>query len=118
MRRFLVERDGTCRFVGCNRPAKSCDIDHSLTWNDCGCTNHDNLAHLCPNHHAVKHDGKWKVLHDPDRPGVLLWTSPIGYEFSTEPRMKVGGRRRKTRSVGNTRAQAERAEGDTEAAPF
>ncbi|WP_210481348.1 HNH endonuclease signature motif containing protein [Naasia sp. SYSU D00948] len=87
LRRFLKQRDGTCRFVGCSRPAKLCDIDHTVPWEDGGETEDRNLAYLCRGHHRVKHRGGWSVRHDPDRPGVLIRNDPDGFEYRTEPRM-------------------------------
>jgi uncharacterized protein DUF222 len=47
LRAWLADRDGTCRFPGCESRAASCDVDHNRAWADGGCTDHDNLAHLC-----------------------------------------------------------------------
>ena len=30
LRRWLHVRDETCRFVGCNQPARVCDLDHTI----------------------------------------------------------------------------------------
>lgn len=83
MRRYLRVRDETCRFPGCNRSAVRCDLDHNLDWQFQGFTAHDNLAHLCPMHHALKTETAWDVKQDPG--GILTWTSPSGNEYVTEP---------------------------------
>jgi hypothetical protein len=85
LKRYLRARDETCRFVGCNRAAYSCDIDHTIAWQDGGETCATNLAHLCKGHHRLKHHTAWKLQHDPDSPGVLEFTSPVGRKYRTEP---------------------------------
>lgn len=89
LRTWLRVRDGTCRYPGCNRAAKRCDIDHTCDWQFNGRTEHDNLAHLCPAHHGVKHNTTWTVAHAPDdansSDGTLEWTSPSGKRYRTEP---------------------------------
>jgi hypothetical protein len=61
----------------CNRDARWCDIDHTVAWEDGGCTAPGNLAYLCPGHHTLKHHGGWKVRQT--APGVLEWTTPLGH---------------------------------------
>ncbi|WP_161972351.1 HNH endonuclease [Glaciihabitans arcticus] len=89
LRQMLRTRDGTCRFVGCNRQARGCDIDHTDEWQHGGQTAHDNLAHLCEPHHRLKSLTGWKVLHLGD--GRLRWTSPFGREYTTEPEERWAG---------------------------
>ena len=83
LQRWLQVRDGTCRFPGCRRAAKHCDIDHGLDWADDGRTECDNLAHVCPAHHHLKHETSWSVRHLAD--GALEWTSPAGLVHRTLP---------------------------------
>lgn len=84
LRRWLQVRDQTCRFPGCTRRATTCELDHSEDWAvDHGKTAHDNLAHLCSNHHHLKHDTAWSLKHLPD--GVLEWTSLTGKIHRTTP---------------------------------
>jgi hypothetical protein len=83
LRTWLRVRDGTCRFPGCNRRAGPCDIDHTLDWARGGPSNHDNLAHLCPKHHALKGAGEWKV--DQIGGASLRWTSPAKIPYVTDP---------------------------------
>ncbi|MBG6059731.1 hypothetical protein RCH16_003132 [Cryobacterium sp. MP_M5] len=83
MRRFLRLRDETCRFPGCNRPARGAELDHSHDWGLLGETAHDNLAHLCRPNHALKTQTRWTVAQHPG--GILTWTSPTGRDFTTEP---------------------------------
>lgn len=83
LRAWLRVRDGTCRFPGCSRPARLCDLDHTVDWAKGGATDHDNLAHLCPDHHHVKHRTDWRMDQLAD--GVSRWTSPAGKTYLTYP---------------------------------
>lgn len=87
LRRWLRVRDETCRFPGCNRGAVRCDLDHAKDWQYNGRSDHDNLAHLCPAHHALKHDSAWTVTHTQD--ATLDWVSPSGHQHSTEPATRI-----------------------------
>ena len=87
LRTWLRIRDETCRFPGCSRNASRCDLDHSRDWQFGGPSAHDNLAHLCPKHHAMKHNTAWSVAHARD--GTLDWTSPLGQHTLTEPAVKI-----------------------------
>jgi hypothetical protein len=65
MRRALVERDGGCRWPGCNRPAGFCDAHHVVPWwPDRGPTNLKNLILLCSHHHHVAHRPGWWLTFD------------------------------------------------------
>ncbi|UOE45772.1 HNH endonuclease signature motif containing protein [Agromyces larvae] len=81
--RWLRVRDETCRFPGCNRRAVRCDLDHTDDFADGGRTAFDNLAHLCPGHHHLKHESAWSVRHRAD--GVLEWRSLTGRTYVTTP---------------------------------
>jgi hypothetical protein len=89
--RWLRVRDETCRFPGCARRAAQCDLDHSDAWAESGSTAFDNLAHLCPAHHHLKHESSWSVRHLDG--GVLEWRSPAGRRHVTEPAVRMPGRR-------------------------
>jgi hypothetical protein len=85
---FLQARDGTCRFPGCNKNAVRCDLDHTADWHSKGgASDHDNLAHLCKGHHALKHATGWTVTHLPG--AVLRWVSPAGLIWETEPDLRM-----------------------------
>ncbi|MEY2847624.1 MAG: hypothetical protein RI885_289 [Actinomycetota bacterium] len=90
LKRYLRERDATCRFVGCARRARFCDIDHTIPWAGDGLTAHDNLAHLCRGHRKTK-DAGWQVTQARDGSGALTWTSPLGRDYQTEVAMSLGG---------------------------
>ena len=82
LRTWLRVRDGTCRFPGCNRSSASTEIDHTEDWALGGGTNHDNLACLCPKHHALKGASDWTVHHVGG--GSLRWTSPARLTYITD----------------------------------
>ena len=79
-------RDGVCRFPGCSRSASTkrsgTDLDHTIPWPR-GQTTASNLAVLCRHHHRLKHSPDWDVELLPD--GVMLWRTPTGATFRTEP---------------------------------
>jgi hypothetical protein len=76
LRGFIVSRDRTCRFPGCRRPARLCQIDHAEAWQDGGSTDIANLGALCTRHHQLKTHGGWDL--DPLGPdGSCRWTSPL-----------------------------------------
>jgi hypothetical protein len=76
LRRILEARDPTCRFPGCLRPARACDIDHVTEWIEGGPTSAANLQPLCRLHHGFKTDQSWDAARSPD--GATTWTSPLG----------------------------------------
>lgn len=83
LRMWLRVRDEYCRFPGCGRAASHSNVDHTRDWQHGGTTSADNLAHLCPSHHRLKHHTRWRVQHDGG--GTLLWTAPSGRTYRTEP---------------------------------
>ncbi len=92
MKRFLRARDQHCRFPGCVRPARRCEIDHNHDHAKGGRTELGNLACFCATHHALKHPDltdrhRWSVRQRDD--GVIEWTSPQGTVFSDEPPPRV-----------------------------
>ena len=78
--RFVIARDQQCVFPHCQRNAARCDLDHQIRYADGGATSANNLAPLCPRHHAVKDDGGWRVTRQPD--GDYHWTSPTGRSYT------------------------------------
>ncbi len=89
LRRLLKWRAETCMAPGCNMPASRCELDHTIAWQDGGSTSLANLAPLCKGHHTVKHYGRWCVEQPPDSGGALVWTSPAGRHYRTEPERRV-----------------------------
>jgi len=88
--KWLRVRDETCRFPGCNRRAARCELDHTEGWADLGSTSFDNLAHLCPYHHHLKHESSWSVRHLEH--GTLEWRSPAGRRYVTEASVRIPAR--------------------------
>lgn len=76
---FLIARDRTCRFPGCNQPAHLADLDHVIPWEEGGTTSPDNLGALCRRHHNIKTHGNWKLESHED--GACTWTSPEGFKY-------------------------------------
>ncbi|MDQ5841837.1 MAG: HNH endonuclease, partial [Chloroflexota bacterium] len=72
MRRFIQKRDGHCRFPGCQRGAKRCELDHVTPHSRGGPTAPWNLASLCKHHHRVKHEAGWALVMSRD--GKCTWT--------------------------------------------
>ena len=83
LRDYVVARDRTCRFPGCNRRADACEVDHVIAWSDGGTTNKDNLAPLCVRNHHCKHDTRWHPQRLPD--GSIDWTDPTGHHHLVPP---------------------------------
>jgi hypothetical protein len=81
--RLLRLRDVTCRFAGCGCAAARCDLDHTHDWALGGATRADNLAHLSPRHHRLKHRTRWRVEQKPG--GRITWTSPTGFVRDADP---------------------------------
>jgi hypothetical protein len=83
LRDHVIARDRTCRFPGCHRRAKLCDIDHVVAWEDGGTTSADNLIALCSRHHHLKHEaGGWGVVRNAE--GGVVWSSPVGEEVCVD----------------------------------
>ncbi|MCX6431610.1 MAG: DUF222 domain-containing protein [Actinobacteria bacterium] len=80
LRAFIVARDRTCRFPGCQRRAANCQIDHAVAWQDGGGTDAANLGALCVRHHQLKTHAGWKIL-DSDAAGGCSWLSPHGRRY-------------------------------------
>ena len=86
-------RDETCVFPWCSRPARQCDLDHRVPYDDNGGdppgstttgTTPANLAPLCRRHHRAKTAGRW--LYERTGPGTYLWTGPFGLSVLVTPR--------------------------------
>jgi hypothetical protein len=78
----VITRDQTCRGVACTRPARSCDLDHTVPAPQ-GPTAAGNLCPLCRAHHNGKTHCGW-LLRQPT-PGRLIWRSPTGHEYERPP---------------------------------
>jgi Domain of unknown function (DUF222) len=74
--------DITCRFPGCRRTARRCDIDHAHPWNHGGITENCNLQCLCRHHHRLKQNPAWRVRY---HNGTSQWTAPTGHTYTSWP---------------------------------
>jgi hypothetical protein len=84
LRDYVIARDRTCRFPGCNRRADLCQLDHAIAWDDAGETKPANLGALCTRHHQLKTHGGWQItVSRPD--GSCTWQSPQGRVYEHEP---------------------------------
>lgn len=81
--RMVGLRDRQCSAIGCGRPARDCDIDHTIAWHDGGETSFANLKLLCRNHHRLKHNSRW--LSEQDAAGRTTWTTPTGFVRTADP---------------------------------
>jgi hypothetical protein len=84
LRRWIIARDLTCRFPGCSRRARACQVDHIVAWSDGGRTDADCLHALCTRHHQLKTHGGWQVRRD-EESGLTIWTSPAGRTYWVDP---------------------------------
>jgi hypothetical protein len=69
-------RQPTCVFPWCSRPARRCELDHRIPFEECHQTADDNLAPLCRHHHRLKTHGGWAYTQVDDT--TVLWQSPHG----------------------------------------
>ena len=78
-------RDTTCVHPWCQRPARSCDLDHISPYipiddgGPPGQTNTGNLAPLCRLHHRMKTHTGW--TYTMIEPGTYLWQGPHGHTW-------------------------------------
>ncbi|WP_353648353.1 DUF222 domain-containing protein [Nakamurella sp. A5-74] len=86
----VIERDRVCRFPGCRRPARQCDLDHRIPYDEGGSTTFDNLDVLCRYHHRIKTHAGWRAIRLPGN--RMRWTSPLGAELVDEPEVDTVGR--------------------------
>lgn len=51
LRQAIQARDRECSHPGCEIPARRCEVDHVVEWDDGGTTSHDNGRARCSYHH-------------------------------------------------------------------
>jgi Domain of unknown function (DUF222) len=83
LQHLIRVRQQMCAFPGCGRPARRCDLDHTVPYEAGGRTCECNLAPLCRRHHQCKQTHGW-TLEQP-RPGIMIWTTPSGRSYTTYP---------------------------------
>ena len=74
-------RQRTCSFPGCRRPARRCDLDHTVPYDQGGATCECNLAPLCRRHHQAKQAPGWRLTQL--SPGQMTWRMPSGRAYQT-----------------------------------
>lgn len=86
LRDFLQWRDLTCRWPGCDKPVRRCDVDHTTPWPH-GPTHPSNNKHYCRTHHLIKTffcgTGGWTDRQLSD--GTIELIAPTGHLWRTEP---------------------------------
>jgi hypothetical protein len=83
LRHLLTIRQPTCAEPGCTRPAATCDIDHSIPYDQGGRSCECNCGPLCRRGHQAKQAPRWHL--DQPEPGVVVWTMPSGRTYTTRP---------------------------------
>jgi hypothetical protein len=82
LKHLVRARTATCDAPGCDSPAVSADLDHTIPWPN-GPTDQCNLAPRCRTHHRAKQAPDWNV--EQLEPGVARWTMPSGRTYVTGP---------------------------------
>ncbi|KAA3640010.1 MAG: HNH endonuclease [Armatimonadetes bacterium] len=65
IRRALDQRDGGCRWDGCDAPPSWCDAHHLTHWANGGQTSLNNMTLLCRTHHRATHQNPQQTLIPP-----------------------------------------------------
>jgi hypothetical protein len=81
LRHLVMVRQRRCSFPGCRRPARQCDLDHTIPYDDGGKTCECNLAPLCRRHHQCKQAPGWHLTQN--QPGHMTWRTPSGRDCLT-----------------------------------
>lgn len=81
---FVRWRDLTCRWPGCD--VRVCDIDHTVPY-PVGPTHPSNTKLYCRLHHLIKtfYTGPTGWTDRQSEDGTVVFTSPSGHGYSTEP---------------------------------
>ncbi len=80
---WMRHRDLICRAPGCDRPASTADIDHTVPW-PYGPTHPSNTKSYCRKHHLVK--TFWPGFTDRQSlDGTIEFTTPTGHTYTTRP---------------------------------
>jgi hypothetical protein len=78
LRRAVARRDRRCRFPGCDRRPRACQVHHLVPWSEGGETSLCNCCLVCPFHHLVViHRWGWRLTLNPE--GTTTAVSPDGH---------------------------------------
>jgi len=78
LRRAVARRDRRCRFPGCDRRPRACQVHHLVPWSEGGETSLCNCCLVCPFHHLIViHQWGWRLTLNPD--GTTTAVSPDGH---------------------------------------
>ncbi|HEY0259026.1 MAG TPA: DUF222 domain-containing protein [Lacisediminihabitans sp.] len=81
----LANRDGGCRWPGCDRPPSWCEAHHVLPCSSGGRTDVDNGLLLCRRHHLLLHNYGWRIeRRSPAEEFVLV--PPASVDVTRTPR--------------------------------
>jgi hypothetical protein len=83
LRRWVQQRDRQCVHPRCRAPARKADVDHRIGFAKGGPTMGVNLSVPCRHDHRLKDEGHWAMVQP--RPGLTVWTSPLGHRFESRP---------------------------------
>jgi len=81
LRHLVTVRQRRCAFPGCRRPARRCDLDHTIPYDQGGLTCECNLATRCRRHHRAKQAPGWHL--EQREPGRMTWRLPSGRQYQT-----------------------------------
>jgi hypothetical protein len=80
----LSNRDGGCRWPGCNRPPSWCEAHHVAHHSQGGATDVSNGILLCRRHHLLLHNYFWDI--EQPTPGEFLLVPPARIDPTRTPR--------------------------------
>ena len=83
--RALIARDQGCRWTGCDVPPVACTPHHVTWWDNGGSTGVTNGALLCPVHHRMVHEDRWRLSWATDDPGALIIEAPAHWPLQPPP---------------------------------
>jgi hypothetical protein len=83
LRHLTQVRHATCTGPACRRPAVQCDFEHNTPYEAGGRTCECNGGPKCRRDHRLKQHPRWRS--EQPRPGVIVWTTPTGRHYTTEP---------------------------------
>jgi hypothetical protein len=76
-------RNTTCAAPGCGAAAVYTDNEHTTPYDAGGLTCECGICPVCRRHHRAKQCPGWAVTSP--APGVLIWQTPSGRHYRTEP---------------------------------